>query len=73
MAAIGLHSTATEMESPVTNHWWIDALAVTGVAVVLGIPAAFGVWGLVDVWRGRNRPQHRKTKEEQRADDLIPE
>lgn len=51
-----------------TGHWWLDTLAVTGIAVVFGIPAAFGIWHLVDVWRGRNRPQHLREKEE-----VVPE
>ena len=43
-----------------TGYWPIDALAIAGFLVVFGIPAAFGIWHLVDLWRGRERPQHRK-------------
>lgn len=46
-----------------TGHWWLDTLAIAGFVVVFGIPVAFGVWHLIDLWRGRNRPQHRKEKE----------
>ena len=53
-----------------TGHWWLDTLAIAGIAVVFGIPAAFGVWHLVDMWRGRSRPQHLREKEEEA---VVPE
>jgi hypothetical protein len=55
-----------------TGHWWLDTLAVAGIAVVFGIPAVFGVWRLVDLWRGRNRPQHRREKEETVPETVVP-
>jgi len=46
-----------------TGHWWLDGLAIAGVVIVAGIPTAFLLWHMVDLWRGRSRPQHRKVKE----------
>jgi hypothetical protein len=51
-----------------TGHWWLDGLAIAGVVIVAGIPTAFGVWHLVDLWRGRSRPQHLR-KEKEAADE----
>jgi hypothetical protein len=48
-----------------TGHWWLDSLAIAGVVVVFGIPAAFVVWHLIDLWRGRSRPQHLRVEEKE--------
>ena len=51
-----------------TGHWWLDSLAIAGVVIVAGIPIAFGTWHLVDLWRGRSRPQHLREKEDVAAE-----